>query len=122
MATPSHKHPNTGDPAPKYANFLIEDGSDPRIPKREPDAYVEMGRDIAGHLLRHPERYQRKVMGDVVLVVDDSSYEALFYLFAGKTRDRMYTEDEKVCALYCNQHFILSEKLFNEARYMERGD
>ena len=113
--TPAPKH------APKGVDYYLEDGTDPRLPPVEPDVLVTMGRDMIAAILRHPEKYEQTVMRTKVFVVDDASYESLFYFFSGKTRTALWEDDEKVAALFLKEQPVLSHQLFHEALRHERG-
>lgn len=91
------------------------------LPTHTPDALVEMGRDVASEMLAHPEKHLTKVMGVDALIVDDAAYEAMFYLFAGKTRQRAWVEDKKVYAIQLHNVTVLSHSLLKEARLTEGG-
>jgi hypothetical protein len=88
---------------------------------RSPDALVEMGRDIAASILAHPEKYLVQVMGTDALVVDDAAYDALFYLFSGKTRKQLWEENSRIAAIMLFNHTIISQKLLADARRAEQG-
>lgn len=92
-----------------------------QLATREPDALTMVGRAVAAEVLAHPEKFTTHVMGVDTLVVADDDYEALFYLFSGKTRQRLWAEDKKVAAIMLYDHTIISQKLLTEARRAERG-
>ena len=102
------------------AIYTLKQG-DPRITTKQPDSLVELARDVAGDILAHPEKYIINVMGNEAMVVDDASYEALFYLFAGKTRQHMWEQDRKIAAIFVHQYTVLSASLLAEARQAEQG-
>jgi hypothetical protein len=106
--------------SPKGTCF-IRDHTDPCIPVKSPDVLVEIGRDVASSLASHPERYAHSILGNQVLVVDDSSYEALFYLFSGRTRVQLYAEKNTVAALFLGRYCVMSTKLFEEAQRGAEG-
>ena len=93
----------------------VEDGSDPRIPRKDPDVLVELGREMAASLLAHPEKYAHALFGNQVLVVDNATYDALFYLFSGTTRDRLWDEKQAVAALFLGRYCVMSRNLFESA-------
>ena len=100
---------------PKEVCFHLNP-SDPDIVQQSPDALVEMGREVASSVLAHPEKYSRAILGNQVLVVDDSSYEALFFLFSGSTREKLWRDKQTVAALFMGHHCVMSEKLYQEAQ------
>lgn len=108
-------------PRLKNCLHIVKDVAKHGIVEGKADALVEMARDMAGAILAHPEKYMTHVMGTEALVVDDATYEALFYLFSGKTRERLFSEDAKVYAITLHCYTIISKSLLAEARAVE-GD
>lgn len=104
----------------KTAIYTLKQGH-PAVPSKQPDSLVEMARDVASDILAHPEKYITNVMGQEAMVVDDASYEALFYLFAGKTRQQMWEQDKKIAAIFVHQYTVLSHSLLADARQAEQG-
>jgi len=104
------------DPTPQ---FFTLNANDPTLEAGEPDCLVVMGRELARNLINHPEPYTRIICNQEVLIVNDSEYDILFYLFSGKTRNQMYQDSGKIGVLNLQaQHkiyFILSEQLYHEA-------
>ena len=116
FVTPRLVHSHALPPAIKSPSlYVLKEGSDLRIPVKPPDALVEMGREVAASLLSHPERYVQAVFGNQVLVVDDASYEALFYLFSGRTRTKLWDEAQTTAALFLGRHCVMSEQIFRKA-------
>lgn len=108
-------------PRPKQPIGLIFALEQLKLKGKPPDALVEMGREVGQAILAHPEKYITNVMGVETMVVDDASYEALFYLFAGKTRQQMWDQDNKVAAIFVHQFTVISQTLLQDARNVERG-
>ena len=101
--------------------YMLTYGDDPRVPIKQPDVLVEISREIAADLLTHPEKYITNVMGAEAMVVDDASYEALFYLFSGQTRKQMWEQEHKVAAIYVHHYIIINRSQLVEARKVEQG-
>lgn len=103
--------------------FYIEDGTDTRLTRHDPDCLVDMASDILSAILRHPQPYERQVLGTKVYVVDDAAYESIFYFFAGKTMRQMYDDDKTSAALFLGRPSqpVLSMKLYQDAQDRERG-
>lgn len=81
------------------------------LPSQDVDALVYVGRDLAGSLERHPERYLQIWDGRMVLMVDDAAYEALFYLYNGCTQHRS-TRPPSI--LFMGMYPILSPSVVKE--------
>lgn len=106
---------------PETAIAFVEDGTDSRIPQRDPDVLVELGRDMAATLLAHPEKYAHALFGNQVLVVDNATYDALFYLFSGMTRNQLWDERQAVAALFLGRYCVMSQHLFQAALDQSHG-
>ena len=104
------------DPQP---HFFTLDAEDPVLGAGDPDCLVVMGRELARHLINHPEPYTRIVCNQEVLIVNDSEYDILFYLFSGKTRTQLFQERGQIGVLNLQHlhktYFILNERLYYEA-------
>ena len=87
----------------------------------QPDALVEMGREVRDAILRHPERYANYVLGTQVFVVDDPAYESLFYLFSGQTQRTLLREKDQVGAIVLKNTPVISDHIYTEARRRELG-
>ena len=98
----------------------VRDTAKHGIGTKPADALVEMARDMAGTVLAHPEKYMTRVMGHEAIVVDDATYEALFYLFSGKTREALSCEG-KVYAIMLHEFTVISQRMLEEAREAEKG-
>ena len=85
-----------------------------------PDVLVEIGRDMAQALIRHPEQYEKLLLNTKVYVVDEPSYEALFFLFSGSTRQKMFN-DGSVAMLAFGSQPIMSIAHYNVAIREQRG-
>ena|SRR3990167_7572465 len=108
-------------PKPKQPVGVVFELGKLKLHEKSPDVLVEMGREVGQAILTHPEKYITNVMGVETMVVDDASYEALFYLFAGKTRQQMWEQDNKVAAIFVHQFTVISHSLLADARRTEQG-
>ena len=121
VTKPAPKPVRVTKPRPKQPMGVIFPLEQLKLTPKSPDALVEMGREIGQAILAHPEKYMTQVMGVETMVVDDASYEALFYLFAGKTRQQMWEQDHIVAAIFVHQFTVISQTLLQDARNAEKG-
>lgn len=77
------------------------------------DVLVEMGRDLAASMHKHPERYLVVIQGALVLMIDDAGYDALFYLYSGHTREHA-KELKGPAILFMGMYPIMSPAIMEE--------
>jgi len=116
---PAKTSARTGTKRPTLAVRFLENGENANIKQRDPDVLVTMGRELAEHIFAHPEPYMRTIHGMPALVVGEAEYEALFYLFSGKT-PQSYREQNsaKIVSLFLGPYPVLSQTL---AKEVEQG-